>query len=69
MIKTFVILLMIVPIPALCADEGRPADITPDQFEVIRDTCTKEWPRDYRMRAFCEQSQFEAIRELRKSSR
>lgn len=68
MIKTFVILLMIVPIPALCA-EGRPADITPDQFEVIRDTCTKEWPRDYRMRAFCEQSQFEAIRELRKSSR
>ena len=44
--------------------EGRPRDVSDEQFASIRRNCAGEWSSDFRMRAYCERQQFQATREL-----
>jgi diguanylate cyclase (GGDEF)-like protein len=63
------------PAPLVRADEhpsgdarpaGCPADIPADVFAGIRKKCEAEWPDDFRMRLYCETTQFDAYRSLNK---
>lgn len=45
---------------------GCPADIPADVFLGIRKKCEGEWPDDFRMRLYCETTQFDAYRSLNK---
>ena len=44
--------------------DGRPPDIPPEAFAMIRRKCESEWPDDFRMRHHCETKQVEAYRQL-----
>jgi hypothetical protein len=44
---------------------GKPDDISQELFAGIRKACADHWFDDYRMRAYCERLQFDAIRTLR----
>jgi diguanylate cyclase (GGDEF)-like protein len=44
--------------------QGCPTDIPVDTFLGIRKKCEAEWPNDFRMRLYCETTQFDAYRRL-----
>ena len=45
--------------------EGKPNDISEQDFGTINRKCAGDWPSDFKMRAYCHQEQYEAVRELR----
>lgn len=45
-------------------DQGKPTDITEEQFSTIRTHCKNEWPTDFKMRAYCEGQQYDGVRTL-----
>lgn len=47
---------------------GCPPDVPADVFAEVRARCAEEWPDDYSMRAYSEQRQFDAYRELERDS-
>lgn len=44
---------------------GKPADITAADYATVHNRCAEEWPRDFGVREYCEQKEFDAIRKLR----
>lgn len=44
--------------------QGRPADISEQDFKTVRDKAAADWPDDFVMRLHVEKEQFDALREL-----
>lgn len=45
--------------------KGKPADISTDDFTLVRKKAQDDWPLNFMMRANQEQEEFEAIRQLK----
>ena len=47
---------------------GAPSEVDSSAFRVIRGKCAEDWPRDFRMREYCEKQQYDGYRALNASS-
>jgi hypothetical protein len=45
--------------------DGKPKDISDEEYSIIHSKCAKDWPNDFTTREFCEKQQFEAVRKLK----